>query len=251
MTNKEVHFITYGDNKYANAKARLLNEAKDFYDFKTITGYGLNDLDVKFKKRFKNILNQPRGGGYWIWKPYILYKKFMEIKDNEYLVYLDAGCKLNKQGINRFNEYIDLLDNSKYGILSFQMTNKHNQGFCRENEWTVKEIFEYFNLKIDGEHGNSAQFVGGVLIIKKNQHSKIILETYLKSVFNNPIMFSDYFNKNNQATFFKDNRHDQSVFSLIRKTLGTVIIDGDESCILPWGSKESLKYPFWAMRSRN
>ena len=40
-------------------------------------------------------VKQPRGGGYWIWKSHII-KKINEINDNDILIYLDAGCSINK-----------------------------------------------------------------------------------------------------------------------------------------------------------
>ena len=47
---------------------------------------------------------------------------------------------------------------------------------------------------------------------------------------------------------FKDNRHEQSISSVLRKKIGSVVIDGDESWMQPFGRGESLKYPFWATR---
>ena len=62
-------------------------------------------------------------------------------------------------------------------------------------------------------------------------------------------MFTDIYN-NQQHSFFKDNRHEQSVLSLIRKKYGTVVVEGDETWMQPFGKGESLKYPFWATRSK-
>ena len=65
-------------------------------------------------------------------------------------------------------------------------------------------------------------------------------------------MFTDHYNSNNsvQHSEFKENRHEQSLFSLLRKIHGSVVIDGDESWMQPFGKGESLKYPFWATRSK-
>ena len=68
-----IHFITYGDSKYANAKNKLWTDATITGWFDTITMYGPDDLDINFKKQFSSILKENKGGGYWIWKPY--YKK--------------------------------------------------------------------------------------------------------------------------------------------------------------------------------
>ena len=44
-------------------------------------------------------------------------KKLEEINDGEIVIYLDAGCTLNKYATNKFNEYIELLNN--YNIVCF------------------------------------------------------------------------------------------------------------------------------------
>jgi hypothetical protein len=61
-----IHLITYGDEKYTHSKLRLYNEANTTGWFDTITLYGPEDLDNDFKDKFKNILQESRGGGYWM-----------------------------------------------------------------------------------------------------------------------------------------------------------------------------------------
>jgi hypothetical protein len=69
-----LHLITYANHLYYTSKEKLLSEAYAIGWFDTITAYGPDDLDSDFKNRFKNILKNKRGGGYWIWKP-LHYKK--------------------------------------------------------------------------------------------------------------------------------------------------------------------------------
>ena len=245
-----IHFITYGNIVYQKAKKRLAEEANDFKRFKTIEISGPERLPPKFSKHFKKILDLPRVAGYGIWRPVILFEKLKKVKDNEYLLYLDAGCKLNKKGMNKFNEYIEKLDKSKYGIMSIQMTGNNGPGsFEMEKWWTTKEIFNYFNVDINSDIANTGQYLDGILLMKKNKHLIKIIELWLDAVLKNPLMFTDIYN-NKQDKFFKSNRHEQSVFSLIRKIHGSYVIDGDESWMHPFGKGESLKYPFWAIRSK-
>ena len=35
-------------------------------------GYGPDDIDKKFKEKYKDILTKKRGNGYWLWKPYFI-----------------------------------------------------------------------------------------------------------------------------------------------------------------------------------
>jgi len=232
------HFVTYGDDKYHDNKKRIARQAKDF-GFDTISVYGSSDLDVDFKERFSDILNYERGGGFWIWKVNILMKKMSEIKEGDYLIYLDAGSTLNKKGKERYLEYIKILEDSDLGILSFQM--KH-----QEREWTTKQIFQYFGVSLESEIAKSGQIMGGLMILKKNEHSNTILNKFYNTISNNSKLITDFYNQIDQETYFKDNRHDQSLLSIIRKNHKSIIVSADETYELPFGCSESLKFPFWA-----
>ena len=86
--------------------------------------------------------------------------------------------------------------------------------------------------------------------MKKNEHLLKIIDLLMKALEYDALMYTDYYNRGPQHPGFKENRHEQSIFSLLRKIHGSVVIDGDESWMQPFGQGESLKYPFWATRSR-
>jgi hypothetical protein len=235
-----IHLITYGNNYYNNSKKRLYNEALSSAWFDAVTLYGADDLDDEFKLNFKDILREQRGGGYWIWKPYIIKKHLDKIQDDDILIYLDAGCSINKNGVQRFKDYINMVNNNDAGIISFQMDHI-------EKKWTTSEIFQYFNIEENSEVKNSGQVIGGIQIIKKNPNSIKLINLWNEVLYTNPLLFTDYYNNNNQQSYFKDNRHDQSIFSIIRKLHNSIILN-DETYFEPFGNEESLKYPFWATR---
>lgn len=236
-----IHLITYGDKKYEKSKQRLYNEAKNTNWFNSITLYGPENLDNDFKNKFNDILNMPRGAGYWIWKSYIIKKKLNEINDNDILIYLDAGCSINKKGKKRLDEYVDMLNKNGEGIISFQTAHL-------EKKYTTKEIFSYFDIDINSNIANSGQILGGIRIMKKNDNLIKLINLEEKTLYDNKLLFTDYYN-NNQYTFFIDNRHEQSIFSIIRKIHGSILLK-DETWfgINSFGNQESLKYPFWATR---
>ena len=246
LSSKEqhIHFITYGDEKYEKSKKRLINEANNFDEFKTVMSYGKNDLTQEFKNKYKNILDMKRGGGYWLWKLDIIKQTFSKIKENDIILYLDAGCQLNDSGKKRFGEYIELLNNSKYGMLSFKMENQ------LEKFWTTTQILKYFNVEDNKNILNDGQYMSTVLLLKKNNHSREYLKIFEQCIMDDSLLITDKYNQTNQKEYFKDNRHDQSISSIIRKKIGSVVIGKDESWIVPFGSSESLKYPFWATRIR-
>ena len=78
-----LHFITYGDSNFENARERLLKQAKSSGWFKTQKAYTPHLLTHEFKDNFKHIISQKRGGGYWIWKYDIIMQGLNEIDDND------------------------------------------------------------------------------------------------------------------------------------------------------------------------
>jgi len=139
-------------------------------------------------------------------------------------------------------KYIDMLNKSDEGIISFQMPHP-------EKYYTTKEIFQYFNVDINSTIANSGQIMATLLIMKNIPKLRTKLDWIYKVYEDNHLLVTDFYNKK-QAPYFKDNRHDQSIFSVIRKLHNPILLD-DETWF--WG-KRSLshpeKYPFWATRKK-
>lgn len=50
------------------------------------------------------LYNMERGGGYWLWKPYIILEILSRIEENDILVYVDAvNCSKIKNGMSGGN----------------------------------------------------------------------------------------------------------------------------------------------------
>lgn len=236
-----MHFITYGNHRFSQSKERIVKEAQEF-GFTTTKAYGPSDLDDEFRSRFDNILKQPRIGGYGIWRPYIIKDALSKLKENEILVYLDAGCTINSKGKNRFIQYMEYINESEFGMISYQMIHP-------EKYWTTEQIFEYFKLDKDSPIRESGQYLDGILIMRKCPHVEKLVDLWLKAVYDNALMFTDTYNGQQQA-YFRDNRHEQSVFSVIRKLHGSVVIPDETWFDGQFYTGNSLNFPFWATRIR-
>ena len=241
-----IHFITYGDSVFEKSKNRIFNEATSSGWFDTVSKYGPEDIDDNFKNRFKNVLSSKRGGGYWIWKPYFIKNKLNEINDGDILIYLDAGCTINKQGGLRFQEYIEMLNNSDEGTISFLLDRI-------ERNYTSKKIFDYLDVDINSDIANNSQTMATILILKKNSKTIKLVEIWNNVLYNDPLLFTDAYNKKemNHKDFI-DNRHDQSIFSIIRKKNGSLMLD-DETWFGGYdqfGKSVSKKFPFWSTRRK-
>jgi hypothetical protein len=240
---QQIHLVTYGNETYNNSKKRLREESIKSGWFDTINIHGHDNLSEEFKMEFNDILKRPRGAGYWIWKFDIIKQHLTKLANNDILIYMDAGCSINTNGKTRFNEYIELLNNSSESIISFQ---------CKgaiENRYTIKELFHYFNMNVNDNNGNSRQIVGGILIMKNTEKMMKIIDECINVLRTDHFLVTDHYNKMGQCSGFIDNRHDQSILSLVRKKRGSIVLM-DETYFQPFGNKESLKYPFWATRKK-
>jgi hypothetical protein len=84
--------------------------------------------------------------------------------------------------------------------------------------------------------------------MKKNKNLNIIIDVWYNVMYDEPLLFTDHYNKN-QASYFIDNRHEQSILSIVRKKYGSIILS-DETYFKPFGNKESFNFPFWATRKK-
>ena len=62
--------VNYADKKFQRAQKLNSRSARQWGADKVIE-YGPKDIDEAFRRHNEEILNAPRGGGYYLWKPYI------------------------------------------------------------------------------------------------------------------------------------------------------------------------------------
>ena len=234
-------FITFGGptSNYHNSLRRICNEAENIRFFDNI--YGFTEMDLKQDEYFWNkhgnfIENNQRGYGYWIWKSYLIKKELNKINENDILIYCDAGCQINSRGKERLYEYIDMLNNNRdnYGIISFQLEFK-------EILYTKRNILEYFSIDYNT---NDLQNMATVLIMKKNSHSINIINNWYESCCNYDLINDNTYNEDPN---FIENRHDQSILSVLVSKYGSIKII-DETYFYPNWDIIGKEYPIWAKR---
>jgi len=236
-----IYFTTFGNKIYNNSLKRIYNQAKNYGIFDNILV--LNDKDLKnrcpifWNKHKEFISNNPRGYGYWLWKSFVILKTLESIEENDILVYTDAGCTLNINGLNRMNEYFDIVKQSKHGILSFELP-------FFEKQYTKMDLFQHMNLNTN-EFLNSKQLLAGIIIFRKcEQTIKLVNEWY--EICCNYHLIDDSPSILPNDSSFIEHRHDMSVFSLLAKKYGTEIL-ADETYFNNFNA-DGINYPIWATR---
>ena len=76
----------------------------------------------------------------------------------------------------------------------------------------------------------------------------MLIDIWYSALEDSPELFTDQMDELNQDSAFIDHRHDQSVFSIIRKKFGSMVMP-DETYFLDF-VREGQLYPLWATRLR-
>ena len=204
--------ISYGDKSFKqsleyNGKSALeIAKADEFY------GYTPEDIDPEFKAKNDYILSKGRGNGYWLWKPYFLYKTLTEkLNDGDYLIYSDAGIF-----------YVDLAQK----LVDFLNEKKAEMYFHRlphlEKVYTKRDAF--ILMGVDGPfYAETGQFNAAFQVYRKSKFTEFFLGEYLYYAQDKRIITDDQ-NEMGSPNYegFRDHRHDQSILSLLTKKYGQV-----------------------------
>lgn len=229
-----IHFLTFGTPDYQKQLDRITKEAELFECFSSIKGASVHDLDKDFTDKHSGFMKRnPRGYGFWIWKPQIVLQTLRNIPDGDVLVYADSGCNMNYHGKQRFMEYIDIATNkSPTGVVCFQMP-PH-----KERWYTKQSIFDFLDAS---EYKEFFQIHATSFIIKKCPLSMSLVTDW--SNMSQMYPFIDEHDKNVQSNDFIDFRHDQSIWSILNRKYGSYVIKTDETFppnqnMMPiWGSR--------------
>jgi len=89
---KGVYLVSYADGHevfFKNQHALTLSGLNKGIDF--FLNYRRSHLDSAFVKRHAELLNQERGKGLWLWKPWLILKTLNSVPEGAVVIYADTG----------------------------------------------------------------------------------------------------------------------------------------------------------------
>ncbi len=173
----------------------------------SVISYGPNDVE-KLCNRHPDIMNIKRGAGLWSWKPYLILIT-MFATNADVILYCDSSTKMlwDRQKL------LDALGGGDKFILAFQTG-------WKEADWTKRDIFHEFLGEDElSDVITSNQFEATVSAYKCNQVCLDFLKDWKDLCFKERLITDDD-NVRGLPNFkgFQENRHDQSLYSLLVKT---------------------------------
>jgi hypothetical protein len=223
----KVHLVTFSDkNMDRSARLCMSSATKNGVDY---TGYwphdkpsshsrraGIGLRQTSFYKHNEALLSQPRGLGFWAWKPYIIEKSMRSCGDGDIFIYADAGIEF----IAPVSRIIDRMDQD---IFLFGNNWEHAH-WCKrdvvETVWpdyrmgTVKteDDYRYRSEQMWSRFGRQCQ--ASVIFFRVSDYSRRFVTEWLKwCLFEGGRLIDDSPSRAPNHPEFREHRHDQAILT--------------------------------------
>jgi hypothetical protein len=206
---RNIYFLTYDDEtgNYTYYTNQLVSSVKYHSPSINTLIYPKSKLDSEFTENYKAILEQRRGGGYWLWKPKIILDVLQELEDDDILIYLDSMYLCTHNLIPLFDKSIE-----NTNIMVF--TTKPKSHVYHMRQWCKMDVIQKYNMADAVFNKNITDCWAGFLIFKKNSDTVAFVEEWLKmccigeDITDSPSTIQN-------APEFIDHRHDQSMLRIM------------------------------------
>jgi hypothetical protein len=250
MNKPTILFLTagLGGKSFEDAADRLVAQASSFDVFThlhSIKEDEIFQICPRILEWFKKEeLPDVKGFGWYTWKATIAHQAIVAKRwgDFDLVMYLDAGCEMfnSKQSAKRLRKYVEVA--MKEGRTLFSIPTP-------EREYSKRDLFEYFpSLSPDD---TTPQFQSGSWILKIDSNQQLA-EQWENFSSLGIFMTDESPSRNTENIHFKVHRYDQSIFSLLAKSLGYKSVSD-----VPPGAADSVRakirgffFPFWWARNR-
>lgn len=153
------------------------------------------NIDKEFWTNNIQILEQTRGAGYWLWKPYFILKMLNESQNGDIIVYTDAGLEF----VSNVHNLIKEMDSD---IMVF------GNGW-RHGDWCKRDVIIEMNAEL---YTNHDQLQASCLILNVSEYSKRFVSAWL-AYCQIPGFIDDTPSQEPNEPTFREHRHDQAILT--------------------------------------
>jgi hypothetical protein len=204
MCGKMIALVTYGDEIFSESRDRLAASARKFGVPVSFVYSRKELIETDFYKANRDVLDQPKGGGYWLWKPYFILKTLKMLRDGDILIYCDSGSEI----VSPLREFAEICTrNTDVAVFS--------TSGCKNKYWTKRDVFVYLNIDAD-KYWEMEQAWAMYVVFRKSDFSMKFAEEWL-SVSLSANLITDapsVFGKPEFPELIM-HKHDQSILSVL------------------------------------
>jgi hypothetical protein len=189
------YFLLYDDETGKYNLQPLINSIKKYTSF-TIIIFKKSNIDKSFLEKHHDIFSQSRGGGYWLWKPYIICETLKTLDPGSVLFYIDSSYT--------FSAPFDLGHVEKNDIQIWK--NKPNEDVYKMKQYCKMDV-------IDPNTYDMEMCWAGAIVLKNTLYSTKLIEEWLQLCNLQTITDTPSIVQNSPE--FVEHRHDQSLLSVV------------------------------------
>ena len=199
--------ITFTDEKFQKTRERYTSELKSKNIFEEVIQYSPNDFDEKFLNNHQKFIREnPKGYGFFIWKPYFILKALNTLNEGDVLVYGDAGNEIKgsrEDCLSLFN----LVQLPTKGISIIATKVGWNIRWIKSDLYIRMgfKIFYPFKIMVEANR----------IVIMKNEATLNFVREWLHYCTVDYRNIDESKSSLPQLPFFVQHRYDQSVFSIL------------------------------------
>lgn len=230
----ELYLCNYADFRYK--AQQVLNTRSAYEKGKVDKVLAFHEEDIAdLKKECPEHFKITRGGGLWVWKPYIILKALAQIDEGDYLFYCDTGAVF----MDDFHKVLPDFEQSGRDLMVFEQP-------LLAASFTKKECYHL----MDFDDYSGSQIISGYILMRKSKVSIAYMQEWLENMKDiRKANGLHYLPEIKEFKRFITHREDQSVLDLLRRKWGIVAHrDPSDFGEFPWqympaGGYHRKKYP--------
>jgi hypothetical protein len=195
-----IHIISYANNDYyENLRNRMLYDCRKF-GLTNIRSYDRKWLETtQFYRTHRDILDAPRGGGFWAWKSFIMHDALSNCQPYDIVCYLDASTTMKVDPTPVIESVEDVL------VCDSSWVN---------HDWVKRDAFHFMHCESD-LYFNATQVWAGTVIVRNTEIGNDLVNDWLKYSCDRRIITDDPNVSGDNLPGYRDHRHDQSILTLL------------------------------------
>jgi hypothetical protein len=209
MRKPRAHFLAFATPEYALSLELSVEGARPY--FESIRTWDREELKTtQFYRDNREILDQPRGAGYWLWKPYIIRERLREIPEGDILMYLDAGARIIADPTPLF----EIAERVEIMVFAGHYAGRDGVPY-RCAQWTKRDCFVLMGCD-SPEYHEARMLDASILLVKNGPRAVEFIDEWLRYA-SIPEIVTDQPNTCGLPNLegFVDHRHDQSIMSVL------------------------------------
>lgn len=207
-------FITFSDGHLYKGKY-LAWAVRRLGLFDEVKAYGPQDLGEAFWARHGPFVAvHSRGFGFWVWKPYIIQRELQALRDDDILVWSDAGALLVPETRARpaLEKSFRRLQDMPVGLAAAAVNSSYV--WCKEDVFAALGVTDETDKKI-------YQYESGRILCRKHPPAMRVIDGWAALAWERHYhLFDNSPSRLPNHREFKEHRHDQALLSILMHQYG-------------------------------